>query len=101
MVSTRSQIKLAIVITTIVNKKLPLDVIAEKLRDWFGLDLTERQIAATFSRWRKMGIPIHKERFDYSEEGYTRARAIYSISRPKTIKRLLDTLYKQEFGYDK
>ena len=93
MVSQSAQVKLAIVSINLLKNELPLDAIAEKLRDWFGLELSERQIASVFSYWRRLGIPIEHRRFNYSEEGYVRARAVYSIDEPKSIKRLLDTIY--------
>lgn len=92
MVSTKIQIKLAIVSTHMIDKKVPLDSLSERLRDNFGVDLSERQIAQVFSYWRKLGVDIHKERYNYREMGYTRARSIYTTD-AKSIKRLLDTLY--------
>jgi len=93
VVSTEAQIKLAIVSSYMIDKKVPLDSLAERLRDNFGVDLSDRQIAAIFAYWRKLGANIKKERYNYRESGYTRARAIYTID-AKSIKRLLDTLYE-------
>ena len=93
MVSHRAEVKLAIVSTMMIEKKIPLDAIAERCRDIFNLDLSERQIAAIFAKWRKMGVDIRKYRFNYSESGYMRARSVYKTD-GKSIKRLFDTLYK-------
>ena len=95
MVSESAQIKLAIVSTMMIDKRVPLDSIAERCRDVFNLDLSERQIAAVYAYWRKLGVQITKERWNYSENGYMRARSVYKTD-GKSIKRLFDSLYNRK-----
>ena len=100
MISADTQIKLAIVSTKMVGKMVPLDSLAEYLRDAFNVDLSDRQIAAIFAYWRKLDFAIEKERHTYTDIGCNRVRSLYRTD-AKTIKRLLDFLYRRHLLHKK
>jgi len=100
MISIDTKIKLAIASTKMIGRMVPLDALAEHLRDSFGVELSDRQIAAIFSQWRKMKFKIEKKRHTHTEGGCNRVRSLYRTD-AKTIKRLLDLLYRRQYIFDK
>ena len=105
MISSDIQIKLAIVSTKLVGQWCPLEAIAENLRDYYGVHLSSRQIAAVYAYWRRCGFStemadnefggIEKKKQTKNDAGFSRVSSVYKTD-AKTIKRLLDFLYKRQ-----